>query len=103
MEPSVWIEALKQAPALAFMVYIVTVFLKHIEASRKDSLDNIKEITAEHRVFQGNIAAEHKIALARVAEAIDKNNHTLGRTGYALDYLAKSCPAFMPKNGKSEE
>lgn len=102
MDDNLWIEALKQGPALAFMVYIVQVFLGHIAESRKDSLNKLKEITDSHREFQSDIAAEHRVALVRVADVIDKNSATLGRAGYALDYLSKTYPNMMPKNGSNE-
>ena len=86
------IEAVKQAPALGVLVWIVFAFLKNlkdlqdshdkIEAEKTSAIRNLGELCHS---FQRDIGAKYDANLLRMSSALDRNTEALGRNTEAIN------------------
>jgi hypothetical protein len=85
MAESLIAELLKQAPVVAALVYVVTLFLRHIRDSdtARETLLARRDVSSHE--FQRDIVDKSDEAFGRMTAAMDRNSEALGRNHAALD------------------
>lgn len=100
MDP-IWMEVLKQAPALSVLVFLVMQFLKHIRAITDDFKSTIEEVNV-------TMNDQHTLFCERTEKALDNNTAALVRNTTLHEQVLRAtgngrfCENFRPLPQKGD-
>lgn len=96
-----WLEAAKQAPALAVLCFVVMQFLKHI----REIVNDFKGTIEETNVMMND---QHKLFRERTERALESNTSALAKNNILLDQFNRAagngrlCENFRPVSQKED-